>query len=258
MTATVPVFRGWRVGSKNMDTDIQRIERLMDLTSGDEKHDSSAASTLHVIWTLYDRVMRYDPKQPRSPDRDRFVLSKGHGPVAFYAVLVDKGFFPADELRRFMAWDSILGAHPDRNQVPGAEVSTGSLGHGLPMAVGMALALRIHQSDRRVFALVGDGECNEGSVWESALLAGHLALDNLTCIIVNNHSSTPNLGDIAAKFAQFGWETTTVNGRDLDEIEAALRHQTAGRPTGVVATIAREHLTRHAVEHNDTRETRFR
>ncbi|HET8909075.1 MAG TPA: thiamine pyrophosphate-dependent enzyme [Ktedonobacterales bacterium] len=221
-----------------MDTDIQRIERLMGLTTGDEKHDASAASTLHVIWTLYDRVMRYDPKHPRSPDRDRFVLSKGHGPVAFYAVLADKGFFPADELRRFMTWDSILGAHPDRNQVPGAEVSTGSLGHGLPMAAGMALALRIQRSESRVFALVGDGECNEGSIWESALLAGHLGLGNLTCIVVNNYSSTPNLGDIAAKFAQFGWETTTVNGRDLDEIETALQRQCVSQPTTVVATIA--------------------
>jgi transketolase len=230
--------KAYQMNATNTDqADIERLVRLMDLTSGDEKHDGSAASTLHVIWTLYDRVLRYDPQQPRSPDRDRFVLSKGHGPVAYYAVLTDKGFFPADQLRRFMHWDGILGAHPDRNQVPGVEVSTGSLGHGLPMALGMALALRIEGSDRRVFALVGDGECNEGSIWESALLAGHLGLGNLTCIVINNHSSTPNLGDIAAKFAQFGWQTTTVNGRDLDQIEAALRQQDADRPTAVVANI---------------------
>ena len=221
-----------------MNADIQRLERLMGMTTGDEKHDSSATSTIHVIWTLYDRVLRYDPKQPRSPDRDRFVLSKGHGPVAYYAILADKGFFPADELRQFMQWDGVLGAHPDRNQVPGVETSTGSLGHGLPMAVGMALALRINASDRRVFALIGDGECNEGSIWEAALQAGHLGLGNLTCIVINNHSSTPNLGDIAAKFAQFGWETTTVNGRDLDQIEAALRQQQPSHPTAIVADIA--------------------
>ncbi len=106
------------------------------------------------------------------------------------------------------------------------------------MAAGMALALRIQRSESRVFALVGDGECNEGSIWESALLAGHLGLGNLTCIVVNNYSSTPNLGDIAAKFAQFGWETTTVNGRDLDEIETALQRQCVSQPTTVVATIA--------------------
>lgn len=222
-----------------MNADIQRLERLMGMTTGDEKHDSSATSTIHVIWTLYDRVLRFDPKRPHSPNRDRFVLSKGHGPVAYYAILADKGFFPADELTRFMAWDGILGAHPDRNQVPGVETSTGSLGHGLPMAVGMALALRINASDRRVFALVGDGECNEGSIWEAALQAGHLGLGNLTCIVVNNHSSTPNLGDIAAKFAQFGWETATVDGRDLDQIEAALRQQQTNHPTAIVADIAK-------------------
>ena len=222
-----------------MNADIQRLERLMGMTTGDEKHDSSATSTIHVIWTLYDRVLRYDPKQPRSPDRDRFVLSKGHGPVAYYAILADKGFFPADELTRFMAWDGILGAHPDRNQVPGVETSTGSLGHGLPMAVGMALALRINASDRRVFALIGDGECNEGSIWEAALQAGYLGLGNLTCIVVNNHSSTPNLGDIAAKFTQFGWETTTVDGRNLDQIESALRQQQPNHPTAIVADIAK-------------------
>lgn len=225
------------MNANNVDADIERLVRLMDLTSGDEKHDGSAASTLHVIWTLYDRVLRYDPQNPRSPDRDRFVLSKGHGPVAYYAVLADKGFFPRDELRRFMQWGSILGAHPDRNQVPGVEVSTGSLGHGLPMALGMALALRIEGSDRRVFVLVGDGECNEGSIWESALLAGHLGLSNLTCIVINNYSSTPDLGDIAAKFAQFRWETTTINGRNLDQIEVALRQRHADRPTVVVANI---------------------
>lgn len=222
-----------------MNADIQRLERLMGMTTDDEKHDSSATSTIHVIWTLYDRVLRFDPKRPRSPDRDRFVLSKGHGPVAYYAILADKGFLPADELTRFMAWDGILGAHPDRNQVPGVETSTGSLGHGLPMAVGMALALRINASDRRVFALVGDGECNEGSIWEAALQAGHLGLGNLTCIVVNNHSSTPNLGDIAAKFAQFGWETATVDGRDLDQIEAALRQQQPNHPTAIVADITK-------------------
>ncbi len=222
-----------------MNADIQRLERLMGMTTGDEKHDSSATSTIHVIWTLYDRVLRFDPKRPHSPNRDRFVLSKGHGPVAYYAILADKGFFPADELTRFMAWDGILGAHPDRNQVPGVETSTGSLGHGLPMAVGMALALRINASDRHVFALVGDGECNEGSIWEAALQAGHLGLGNLTCIVVNNHSSTPNLGDIAAKFAQFGWETATVDGRDLDQIEAALRQQQPNHPTAIVADIAK-------------------
>lgn len=223
-----------------MNTDLERIERLMTLATGDEKHDGAAISAVPVIWTLYDRVLRYDPRQPRSPDRDRFVLSKGHGPAGYYAILADKGFFPVDELPRFMQWDGILGGHPDRNQVPGVEASTGSLGHGLPMALGMALALRIRESDRRVFALVGDGECNEGSIWESALLAGHLGLGNLTCIVINNHSSTPNLGDIAAKFAQFGWQAIDVDGSDLDQIEAALRRKQPDHPTVIVADVSKE------------------
>ena len=221
------------------NSDIERIKRLMTLATGDEKHDSAAISTVPVIWTLYDRVLRYDPRQPRSPERDRFVLSKGHGPTGYYAILADKGFFPVDELPRFMRWDGILGGHPDRNQVPGVEASTGSLGHGLPMAVGMALSLRITGSDRRVFVLVGDGECNEGSVWESLLQANYLGLGNLTCIVINNHSSTLRLGDIAAKFAQFGWSASTVDGRDLDQIEAALRSQQPDHPTAIIADVAK-------------------
>ena len=221
-------------------TDIERIERLMTRATGDEKHDSAAASTLYVLWALYDRVLRYDPREPRSPERDRFVLSKGHGPAAYYAILADKGFFPVDELPRFMQWDGILGGHPDRNQVPGVEASTGSLGHGLPMAVGMALGLRITGSDRRVFVLVGDGECNEGSIWESALLADYLGLGNLTCVVINNHSSTLHLGDIAAKFAQFGWQAATVDGRNLDQIETALRQRQTDHPTVIVADVAKK------------------
>ncbi len=221
------------------DATIERIVRLIGLATGDEKHEPSAFSTLDVLWVLYDRVLRYDAANPRWEGRDRFLLSKGHGPLAFYAILADKGFFPADELRRFMTWEGILGGHPDRNQVPGVEVSTGSLGHGLPMAAGVALALRAKHSDRRVFALVGDGECNEGSIWEAILLAGAKQLSNLTCIVVNNHSSSLNLGDLAAKFAAFGWSAATVNGRDHDAIYTALTHTEPDRPSAVVAQIER-------------------
>src|SRR6266700_4240595 len=220
-------------------TDIARIERLMTLATGDEKHDESAHSTLDVLWVLYDRILRYNPKNPRSEERDRFVLSKGHGPEALYAILVDKGFFPASALKTFMGYDSILGSHPDRNQVPGVEASTGSLGHGLSMAVGMALALRIKKSDRRVFALIGDGECNEGSIWEAILLAGNLALSNLTCIVINNHSSTLSLGNLAEKFTTFAWSATTINGRSHTQIEQALSQRDPQHPTAVIAEIAR-------------------
>jgi transketolase len=221
-----------------MDADIERITGLMALATGDEKHELAAHSTLDVLWVLYDRVLRYDPRRPRAEERDRFVLSKGHGPVAFYAILADKGFFPADELPRFMTWEGILGGHPDRNRVPGVEASTGSLGHGLPMAVGMALALQIKRSDRRVFVLVGDGECNEGTIWESALLASNQRVANLTCIVSDNHSSPNDLGDIAAKFTTFGWTATTVDGRDHAQIERALRTHDEHRPVVVVATVS--------------------
>lgn len=218
--------------------DIARIERLMMEATGDEKHDASSNSTLDVLWVLYDRVLRYDPRHPRGEERDRFVLSKGHGCVAFYAILADKGFFPASQLKTFMRYDSILGGHPDRNLVPGVEASTGSLGHGLAMAVGMAMALRLKKSDRRVFALIGDGESNEGSIWEAILLAGNRQLSNLTCIAINNHSSSLELGDLAAKFAAFGWAATTINGRDHEQIYDALSHTDSARPTAVVAEIA--------------------
>jgi transketolase len=136
-----------------------------------------------------------------------------------------------------MAWESILGTHPDRNQVPGIEASTGSLGHGLSMAVGMAVALRLKRSERRVFALIGDGECNEGSIWEAILLAGNRQLSNLTCIAINNHSSSLELGDLAAKFAAFGWAATTINGRDHEQIYEALSRRECTRPVAVVAEI---------------------
>src|SRR5215471_13909575 len=217
--------------------DITRISRLMMEATGDEKHDASSNSTLDVLWVLYDRVLRYNPGHPMSEERDRFVLSKGHGCVAFYAILADKGFFPTSQLKTFLRYDSILGGHPDRNLVPGVEASTGSLGHGLSMAVGIALGLRLKKSDRRVFALIGDGECNEGSIWEAILLAGNRQLSNLTCIAINNHSSSLELGDLADKFAAFGWVSTTINGRDHEQIYESLSYRDSTRPTAIIAEI---------------------
>jgi transketolase len=189
---------------------------------------------LHV---LYEDVLRVDPERPDWPGRDRFILSKGHGPVGYYAVLARKGFFPPEELPRFMEWDGILGSHPDRLQVPGVEASTGSLGHGLPMAVGVAYALRARGlDDQRVFVLTGDAELNEGSNWEAILHAGARRLDNLTLIVVDNRSSTVALGDIAAKIAAFGWDARAVDGRDHDELREALSRR-SDVPTAVVARV---------------------
>jgi transketolase len=220
-----------------MATDREQLTNLMALASGDEKHDPSAYSTLEVLWVLYDRILRYDPSNPQSPDRDRFILSKGHGPLVLYAILAQKGFFPTRELERFLEWEGILGGHPDRNRVPGVEASTGSLGHGFPMAVGVALALKAKGIDRRVYVLIGDGEANEGSVWEAVLLAGDLGLSNLTAILIDNRSSSRDLGDIPVKFRTFGWQAEIVDGRNRDAIANALSSPAPDRPSLVVAEV---------------------
>ena len=213
------------------------IQELIARARGDEKHDASAHSTLDAIQVLYDDVLRVDPAEPEDERRDRFLLSKGHGPLAFYAVLAARGFFPPEELDRFLQWDGILGAHPDRRQVPGVEVSTGSLGHGLPMAVGVAYALRakgLH--DQRVFVLTGDAELNEGSNWEAILHAGSRRLSNVTLIVIDNHSSSVAMGDIAGKLAAFGWDAVTVDGRDRAALRAAYERRGDG-PTAVGAVV---------------------
>lgn len=218
---------------------INRLKRqiVLGTVSVGEGHIASAFSILDILWVLYDHVLRIDPKDPKSDDRDRFILSKGHGSLALYAVLAEKGFFPRCELERFATFDSPLGGHPDCNKVPGVEASTGSLGHGLPMGIGMALGMRIRKVNRRVFVVVGDGECNEGSIWESVLLAAHHQLSNLTCIVDCNHSTDRALllGDIAAKFTAFGCAATTINGHDHDAIYEALIRTESDRPTVIVA-----------------------
>lgn len=216
---------------------VAELRSLMTLQTGDEKHAASATSTLDVLYVLYEDVLRLDPANPDWELRDRFLLSKGHGPMAFYAVLARKGFFPVDELRRFLRSDGRLGGHPDRRQVPGVEISTGSLGHGLPMALGIAYALRakgLHE--QRVIVLTGDAELNEGTNWEAILHAGAESVANLTLVVVDNRSGTLPMGGIADKLGVFGWDATTVDGRDHDALRSALRHR-AERPTAVVATI---------------------
>src|SRR2546426_10746865 len=214
------------------------LERLMMVQLGDEKHSRSATSTLDVIWVLYDRVLRVDPLATRDPDRDRFLLSKGHGPMAYYAVLAAQGFIDVDTLRPFGRYDSPLGHHPDRNRVQGVEISSGSLGHGLGIAVGLALGLRARRSPARVFCLVGDAELEEGSNHEAIAYAGRAQLDNLVCVAVDNRSSSYGWpGGIGARFALEGWSTTTVDGRDHADLERAFNVERAGRPHAVVAAV---------------------
>jgi transketolase len=210
------------------------LPELLTRLTGDEKHDWSSLSTLDVLWVLYDRVLRIDPSAPDDPERDRFLLSKGHGPAAYYAVLAAKGFIPPDELAGFGTFDSPLGYHPDRMLVPGVEISSGSLGHGLPIAVGVALA------GRRVFCLVGDAELDEGSNWEAVQYAGRVGLGRLTGIVVDNHSSTYHWpGGVEQRFLLEGWSAARVDGRDHDALEQGLTAGDGGRPHVVVAEVLR-------------------
>ncbi|HJQ74295.1 MAG TPA: 1-deoxy-D-xylulose-5-phosphate synthase N-terminal domain-containing protein [Gaiellaceae bacterium] len=199
---------------------------LMTRLTGDEKHDWSSLSTLDVLWVLYDRVLA---------DGARFLLSKGHGPAAYYAVLAAKGLIPVELLDGFGSFDSPLGYHPDRNRAPGVELSSGSLGHGVAVAVGSAL------TGRRVFCLVGDAELEEGSNWEAVQYAGRVGATSLTAIVVDNHSSTHGWpGGVERRFALEGWATARVDGRDHDALAEALTPDPRGtRPRCVVAEVTR-------------------
>lgn len=209
---------------------------LVARVTGDEKHDPSAHSTLDVLWVLFDQVLRVAPDHLDDPDRDRFLLSKGHGPASTYAVLAAKSYFPAAWLDDVASWSSRLGHHPDRTLVPGVEIGSGSLGHGLPIAVGLALGLRLRRSAARVVVLVGDAELDEGSNHEAIAVAGRFGLGNLTCVVVDNHSDGYGWpGGIAARFAIEGWAASVVAARDHAALRGALLRTEADRPTAVVA-----------------------
>lgn len=215
------------------------LPELMGLMTGAEKHGPAATSTLDVLWVLYDRVLRVGPGRPEDPDRDRFLLSKGHGPMAYYAVLAAKGFVPVDWLPGFGSYDSPLGHHPDRVLVPGAEIGSGSLGHGLPIAVGTALGLRAQRRlDPAVWVLIGDAELDEGSNHEAIAYAGPAGLDRLHAVVIDNSSASHALpGGIAARFEVAGWSAETVDGRDHEALHAAFTAPHPGRPRVVVARV---------------------
>ncbi|MBI2476226.1 MAG: transketolase [Candidatus Taylorbacteria bacterium] len=222
-----------------MKANLNKLKRLIVKASfhAGEGHLGSDFSILDILWVLYDKVLAINPKRPDDPRRDRFFLSKGQASLALYAVLAEKGFFSGEWLKKYCDFESRLGGHPDRNKVPGAEASTGSLGHGFPMAVGNALGLKIKHFPSRVFVLIGDGEANEGAVWESALLAAHHKLDNLSLILDYNHSTDRalRLGDLRTKFEAFGWTSVSVDGHDHKAIEKALRTKHLGKPLAVIA-----------------------
>jgi transketolase len=203
---------------------VTEVEPLLTRLTGDEKHAPSAHSTLDVLWVLYDRVLNVSPDRLDDPDRDRFLLSKGHGPAGYYAVLAAKGFIPHKWLDDLGGAESPLGHHPDRLRVPGVEISSGSLGHGLGLAVGTALALRAQGLLKpRVFVLLGDAELDEGSNHEAIAFAGAIGLDSLTAIVVDNRSrSYSEPGGLASLFTVHGWASSIVDGRDHAAVEEAL------------------------------------
>jgi transketolase len=226
------------------------LPALLTRLTGDEKHDRSSFSTLDVLWVLYDRVLGRD---------DRFILSKGHGPAAYYAVLAAKGLLPTERLDGFGDFDSPLGHHPDRKLVSGAEFSSGSLGHGLAVAAGSAL------TGRRVFCLLGDAELDEGSNWEAVQYAGRIGLSSLTAIVIDNDSSMygwavagsvagraddarpedrgafGTAGGIERRFMLEGWAALRVDGCDHEQLEAALMMDSEGtRPRCIVAEVEKK------------------
>ncbi|MFB9687783.1 thiamine pyrophosphate-dependent enzyme [Amycolatopsis plumensis] len=214
------------------------LPRLISLMTGDEKHSAAAESTLDVLWVLYDRVLDVTPENFRDPGRDRFLLSKGHGPMAYYAVLTAKGFIDEAELATWSDAVSRLGYHPDRRRIPGVEISSGSLGHGLPIAFGTALGLRARGLTAKVVTLVGDAELDEGSNHEAIVVAAREGLENLTTVVIDNQSSTRGWpGGIARRFAAEGWETRTVSGRDHAALYDAFTAAHPGRPLAVVAVV---------------------
>ena len=213
------------------------------LIGGERGHIGSTMSLIEILRVLYDSVLSYRADEPDWPARDRCVLSKGHGCLALYAVLADKGFFETAALTDFCRHHSFLGGHPERGKVPGVEASTGALGHGLSLGVGMALAQRMRGRAARVFVIMGDGEINEGSVWEAAMSAAKHRLDNLVAIVDYNkiQSAGPpaviqELEPLADKWRAFGFETVEVNGHDVTALEAVLGAlpRATGKPTAVI------------------------
>ena len=206
-------------------------------------HPGGSLSAVELMVSVFYNHMRVDPQNPKTENRDRFVLSKGHAAPCYYGVQAEKGFFSRDEFKNFRQLHSILQGHPDCKKVPGIDASTGSLGQGCSIAVGMALGAKLQGKDTKVFAMLGDGECQEGQIWEALMSAAHYKLDNLTVMVDNNglqidgsNNEVMSLGDLAAKLRAFGFDLYEIDGHDLDAIEAALSAPvTAGKPKAILA-----------------------
>ena len=225
----------------DLQTMAKKLRRhIVDVTGwSGGAHVGGALSMVDILTLLYWKYMKIDPANPDWEDRDRFVLSKGHGGVGHAVVLANRGFFDPEELRKFNETGSMLGMHLDSLKVPGCEASTGSMGHGLPEAVGMALGARVLKKDWKVYCIIGDGESNEGSIWEAAMSASHYKLDNLIAIQDRNHmmidgptEDVMSLEPLGDKWRAFGFETFEVDGHDLDQLADAIEKAQAvkGKP----------------------------
>ena len=221
-----------------------RIDIIREVYSAGSGHPGGSLSAADIITYLYFAEMNIDPKDPDKKGRDRFVLSKGHAAPALYAALAERGYFPKETLLTLRQIGSILQGHPDRKKVPGVDMSTGSLGQGISAAVGMALADRIDQTGARVYAVLGDGELQEGMVWEAAMAAAHYGLSNLTIFVDHNglqidgkNEDVMTVAPVAEKFESFGWAVQKIDGHDFEQIAAALEKakKVTDRPQAVIA-----------------------
>jgi len=231
---------------KSLESKARKVRKhILEMTTeACSGHPGGSMSALEVIVALYFYKMRHRPEEPDWPDRDRFVLCKGHAAPALYSVLAEAGYFHVEELNRFRHIDSFLEGHPCRRSVPGVDVSTGSLGQGLSIAVGIALAGRLDGKEYRVYAVLGDGETQEGQVWEAAMAASHYRLGNL-CAVVDRNSLQIDGGTeevmaiepLAEKWSSFGWNVLTVDGHNLEEIIRAFDEAEMLRdsPTVIIA-----------------------
>ena len=222
-----------------------RMHALRMTSSGKSSHVGAVLSIADILAVLYNDILRIDPTNPKWDERDRFILSKGHAGVGVYAVLAEKGFFSTEVLKTHCQNGSILSGHVSHKGIPGVEVSTGSLGHGLPIACGMTLAARLDNKKHLVFALLNDGECDEGSNWEAILFAGHHKLNNLIAIIDYNKiqsldfvKKTLDLEPLVGKWEAFGWKTVSIDGHDHNEIKHTLKNLIKNRGEQPMCLIA--------------------
>jgi len=243
---TIPDSEAGSLSVKQMEDVAKRLRRHIIMMTGKagSGHPGGSLSAVEIVTALYFKLLRHDPSNPRWPERDRFILSKGHAAPVLYAALAECGYFPAEELTTLRQIDSCLQGHTDCKSTPGVEMSAGSLGQGLSFAIGVALAGRLNSQAYTVYALLGDGECDEGQVWEAAMAAAHFKLDNMVAIVDNNglqidgwNRDVMNLDPFADKWRAFGWNVIEVDGHNLAAVIDALEKAKSvkGQPAVIIA-----------------------